>query len=145
MTQMKVWILSAGSYSSWTIVGVFDSNEKLEEFKTLHPKLECSYLDDYNEPETYEVNEPLDMVAKGMWPYNVSMGWDDGKAWADKHHVPVIMQEEGEVPPYERGLEYKGVYHQKTIRMVVWATSEEHAIKIVSEKRREVLANKDTE
>jgi len=55
---MKVYVVTTGEYSDYTIQGIYDSSEKAEYVRTLLEKHHYSYC--INDVEEWEVNTPLE-------------------------------------------------------------------------------------
>ena len=125
----KVYILTRGSYSDYSIVAVFSSLEKLNEFKLAIPDA------DYNDTEEYDINpDDAQMVNSGLALWLVQM----------RHNGDVVS-----VRPRSRSYSSTSclVYGCRPEAMefsmiedVVWARDEQHAVKIVNEKRIVLIA-----
>lgn len=120
----KVFVITKGSYSDYTIVGIYSTS------KGAQRAISLLNIEDVNEIEEYELNELDPLVNKFARGYRI---W-----W-------VSMQRDGTVARVyaERSL-HTYINHRKDGNPAVWgqvlAKSEEHAIKIVNDKRAQLIA-----
>jgi len=120
MDKSTVYVVTDGSYSDYHICGIFDSKEKAEEAKRLFKSK--------NDVEEYLVNDIPDHP-DGMWPFHVSMRRDG-----------TIESMFGEGVDGEVSKNWTPCYDCETIQFHVWATDEQHAVKISNEQRIQILA-----
>lgn len=70
---MKVWLLTSGSYSDYSVMGVFSSLENLE-------KAKAEFLNggsgDCNDPEEFEVDGMLELRSVPVWKASID---EDGR------------------------------------------------------------------
>lgn len=135
-----VYIVTHGEYSDYWIVGAFSTEEKAQEYiDAFKNNKQRNYMyGDFNEIEEYDLDE-LDkctiMTKQGNKFYCVYMYRNGDAEVSDKYPEPI---DEFELikPP-------KGMYADNRwyIRLTLWAKSPEHAVKIVNEKRAQLIAN----
>lgn len=131
-----VYAVSEGSYSDYHVVAVFSSKEKAEEFRRLFPNA------DYNETEEYELDPAVVNLAKrGYNAYRIFMLRDGSVERAEVLAMDYYHENSTEIfrrsgNPYLIG-KGKGT---DVLNATVWAKSEKHAIKIVNEKRAQLIA-----
>lgn len=126
---MKVYILTKGEYSNYHIVAVFSTKEKAEECKIL-------FTDEYTdriEIEEYEIDK-IPECPEGLLPFDVKMYIDTGEAEAHRKSLDCLEEK------YELREDTK---RKKYIYWSGFAKDEQHAIKIVSEKRSQQVVNKE--
>lgn len=115
---MKLYVVTQGKYSDRTIIGIVDDKSLIQ-------------MGDEDEIEVteYELND-LVSIPPGYRNYSVEMN-KDGTAYADPESLmsKLVWSEEWRTDES---------WHTHAI-----ARSEEHAIKIVNEKRIELLANNE--
>jgi len=131
---MKVYVLTAGDYSDYHIVGVFSTKEKAQEFKKLFPAEwnDEYYDDDYDGIKEYDLDyngRYQGMIDNGLHQYDAVMNVETEKGRASLTDVEQLLTDNG----------FNGVY-DGWIYKRVWAKDKDHAIKILSELRRETLA-----
>jgi hypothetical protein len=114
-----IYIVTAGEYSDYHVVSVFDSRDKAESFVEYY-----NDNDNWSEAgiEEYELNEHADQVQKGYNYYFVRMQMDGNTKEICKDTPSNIDNF------LSRDLNNNIIDH-------VWAKDEEHAIKIVNERR----------
>lgn len=123
----KVWILTSGRYSDYAVEGVFSTKEKAE--------IAAKHISEANEPSEMEIDAQEAIIERGI--YLVSMYADGNGARAE-----IYQGEE-----YKLGVKFWSNGYPKPRRKphccsgLVQATSPEHAIKILNEKRIEHIAN----
>ena len=118
----NIYVVTEGSYSDYRICGVFDSKELAEKFTK-------SFGKDYMKIEEYTLNPFSKEVNENFKPFFVR------------------MTSEGEC--VDIGLEVNfgcldskyGFDNNKNLYYSVFAKDEKHAIKIVNEKRIQILAS----
>ena len=144
----KVYVVTDGCYSDYRIMGVFDESHErkaIEYMKRINDR-----DGGYSHIEEYTLNESGEdksfqqtMESLGFSVYDVSMSLDGNDCIVTKRKfAPMDLTsfhiKSAEVPDVSQTDEY-GYYKMVTkdpkIYSTVWAKSEEHAIKIVNEKR----------
>ena len=127
---VKVYLVSTGSYSDWSVRGLFSTREIAEKCKAL--------LEDANDVEEWELDALADRVARG---FHVWMVWskDGGVVDVDQDRA------------YDNGIDtFAGREHIGKVewfpdngdkmRVYVEAADEAHATKIAADKFREHVA-----
>lgn len=121
----KVYGLSAGSYSDYSIVGVFSSAEKREAFKKEFPITWDSYCD-----EDWTLDEGITEIEAGLSPYDVTMDKELNVKRVTKRDSPadrsVRVYDYPQTGPLAHGQ--------------LWARDEAHAIKIMSDRVAQLVA-----
>lgn len=125
---MKVYLVSTGSYSDWSVRGLFSTREIAEKCKAM--------LEDANDVEEWELDALADRVARGV---KVWMVWSkDGGvvdvAYAYDNGIDTLVK------PEHTGKVVWFPDHGDKMRIYVEATDEAHATKIASDKFREHVA-----
>ena len=128
-----VWVVEGGEYSDYRVAGVFSKKEHaVRANKALSTKLEVAKW-------------PLDPCVKellqGYKKYSVVMLRDGTtedvrlELYTYNFVDSVFLWKRTEVPAY------KGKGIPDALSAIVWAKDEKHAVKIVNEKRTEMIAN----
>lgn len=122
---MKVYLVSTGDYSAWTIHGMFSTREVAEKCAKL--------LDEANGVEEWEVDALADRVKRGV---SVWLAWSGTHGVVDVDRVYNFgvdcTQPTGTVDWFPD--------HGDKMRVYVEATDEAHATKIAADKFREHVA-----
>ena len=123
---MKIYIVSDGDYSDYHIIGIYSTREKAEYAKSL-------YL---SENKIWETTlDYLPEHPNGCLPYFVRMDSEGNVKHSGREDPDVISGcKWGAYYLKEEGVEKLEFFFK------MWATDEEHAIKIASEYRRRLLA-----
>lgn len=120
-----IYVVTSGSYSDYGINAVFDDKELAEKFVKLHGS---NY-----DIEEYECNKHKDMLLKNMFPHYVQM----------QENGDVIQCGCYDFDDFKVKINFKEYYKtplQKIMVVLCYARDKEHAIKIASEKRMQVIA-----
>ena len=132
---MKVYLVTTGSYSDFDIEAVFSTKEKAEEFKRIYSstlstlafsKKYSYYVDLNDEILEYDVDSPSE----------------------DWLFTRVDMLQDGEVTDVELAVDcLPGFYdfqnYKRTLVWVVKTQDFDRAVKVVNEKRIQILANNE--
>jgi hypothetical protein len=114
-----IYVVTTGEYSDYGVAGVYTTKEEAEAVKAV--------LRDANDVAEYVLGEGIDKATQGLYPYLVVMHYNGNGAMA---HC-------------QSGLELNP-FHAEAFNMAVsmscWARDEQHAIKILNEKRIQWLA-----
>ncbi len=133
----KVWLIEQGVYSDYRVVGVFSTKENAD--------LVCKEIkksDYHNNPEVREWNlDPgVSQLNKGYLKFRVLMLRN-----GDTEDISPINYFELEEKCYiwerSKAEAYKGKGLKDVLDAEIWAKSKQHAIKIVNEKRGQMIAN----
>lgn len=120
---MKVWVLTKGEYSSYRIVGIFSSEEKVREAKAMREMVED------NEPVEYD----LDQI----------VGWEHGpkfQVMISKETGETRVKFQGEAPRDPGDTQVTGLYEDANPWITVTSPcDEEQAHKIAVEERQDWL------
>ena len=139
----KIYAVARGSYSDYSVVALFTTEEKAKAFMTAVPD------GDYNELETYELDPDVsDRIARGYRLWHVLMRRDgtvekakalDTEAYAlGKTEKPWIWRR-SQAPAF------RGTNTPDCLDSVVWAKDSGHAVKVVNEQRAMMIANGEWE
>lgn len=132
-----VFLLTAGCYSDKRILGIFSSLEmadavkrRLDEPSENESVYKCY---DTNDIESYTLDEFAELGSKDYWFWTVDMGRDGTVHLASKEPDDTVF-------PY--AMPYNGVKYTYTngLLFTVCARNQEHAIKIVNERRAMLIA-----
>jgi len=139
----EIYVVTEGEYSDYHIVGVYDDKALAEQAADI----------DEGDVKTYTVNEHADLISQGLKPYKVYMDRDgnvdrDGNTGGQPRRVDVSggttvfhVWMARDLIGYSRargGPIYRDVGLR--LRATVWARDEQHAVKIVNEKRAQLIA-----
>jgi len=127
----SVWVLTSGSYSDYSVVGVFSTLEIAKDFSKRadnpqHPR--------YNDPFECGIDEFVEPVGKGLFPYTVDILFDGRvlRTWKDTPrtgfgiHSPRLVKE---LRPCG------SPWDEQRLVFEVWSRNEEHAVKIANDGR----------
>lgn len=128
--QMTVYVLTTGAYSDYGIVAIFSSEEKAVQFKKDYPKNEYG---GYNDIEEYDLDNPGDRYIKGRRPFSVSMYRNGDSEGMEFSGVP--GGEDIDYRVYRFGGREICYFYN------VWADSSQHALKIVNERKAQLIAS----
>lgn len=121
---MKIYIITSGSYSDYSIDTVFLDKELAEEYVDKHNNCGDEYYHDDTVIEEYSIEENLD-----KYVYNVSMKRDGGVVhchYSEHSHKDFY---------YEGNKGYEGMYVFYTK-----SRDKKRAIKIANERRTQLIA-----
>lgn len=134
----KIFAVTSGCYSDYHVCALFSSREKAEAFKSAVPDY------DYNDIEEYELDPPTaDLLRRGYSVWNVHMLKDGTTERADRtDNSSYNVGEAGTHRIWERtkARAYRGKGIPDILTAMVWAKTQEQAIKIVNEKRTQMIA-----
>lgn len=117
-----VWVVEDGDYSDYCVIGVYS-----EEASALQAA--SMFGGDVSE---WPLDPGVDEINRGLKPYYVAMSRNGGN---------VSTFQENSLPGEKGYWIYESYGARKHILTTsVWATSKDHAIKIVNEKRIQILA-----
>jgi len=129
---MKVYLVSEGCYSDFTIIGAFSTPEKAKDA--------ADYFNANEHIDEYEIDQDAKQRPVGMKSFSVTMDREGNVVKDEWSHTNVIHECSGSnadndvIYPYGgyRGMPTHASFH-------VWARDEEHAVKIANEKRGALL------
>lgn len=133
----KVYAVSSGSYSDYRVDAIFSSRKLAEDF------IATIKDNNYNDIEEYEIDPPtVDLICRGYSVWRVHMLKDGTterveRMGNDKYDVMNIghaIWERTKAPAYQG----KGI--PDILTSTVWAKTKRQAIKIVNEKRTQMIA-----
>jgi hypothetical protein len=113
-----MYLVTAGSYSDYRVLGVYDTPEKAERARVLY---------DADDVEEFQLNE-MPETPPGLLPWRVVMT-RDGAAY-------LCVRESAPIEPSKELRAYGGGKMTGT----VYAADEKHAVKIINEMRIQALA-----
>ena len=131
---MKIYIVTSGAYSDYRINAVFSTKENAEKFTKLYG------VGDYD-IEEFEVDDEMALINRiideKITIYLVCMDRDG--------NIKEVMKESPSVSLVEELLagKQKPVLYADCMDMCVIAKDEKHAVKIVNEKRVQLIANNE--
>ena len=135
----KIFAVSSGSYSDYRVNAVFSTEELAQEY------MDVVKQSDYNDIEEYEVDPPaVNLLRSGYSVWRVLMLHDgvvESVARTENEYYDVEgtprhwIWERTQAPAFKN----KGIPDALDSR--VWAKTEKQAVKIVNEKRTEMIAN----
>jgi hypothetical protein len=137
--QSKLYAVSTGCYSDYTVRAIFSNREKAQAFIDAVP------YNDYNDIEEYDLDPPtVARLKRGESVWVVWMLRDSTaeKVWRTKIELYNVTD-----PPSHRLWErskapaYKGKGVQDCLVSTVWAKTEKQAVKVANEHRVQMIAN----
>ena len=121
-----VWVIEQGEYSDYRVVGVYTSREKAELVaKALRPT-----WGDKPTVTQWPLNPALEQVNTGLGQFNVTIKRDGTVQFVGVHDFSGMPMEDD----FQLG---RGGY----LTAKVWARDKKHAVKIVNERRAQMIAN----
>lgn len=148
---MKVYVLTTGSYSDYSVEGVFSSIEKCEEYKKKKTEQEIEvYLFNNQEETEDEKNDEIDYIKNyGNFNEPLEMELDDFNILSNRIGFLIDMNiNTGELLSIEKYIDhspletFEKLFPNGEYRIILHADSPEQAIKIANEKRGQYLALK---
>lgn len=136
---MKCYLLSSGSYSDYGVTAVFTTKEAAEAVAARHPNSELQV-------EERELDPGVVRAAEGLYRYRVSLDRESGdvvpyqtcESCGDADALGTVVTEQYWIP---RGSTFGHVNDwPKSVEVMCWARDMNHAVKIASEQRRQILA-----
>jgi len=132
---MKIFIVTSGAYSDYHINAVFSTKENAEKYNKLYAN------GDFEDIEEFEVDDEMALINRirdeKITIYLVCMDRDGNIKETIKESPSISLVEElltGKQKP---------VLYADCMDMCVIAKDEKHAIKIVNEKRTQMIANNE--
>jgi len=130
--MMKVYLVSKGCYSDFTIIGAFSTLEKAKDA--------VDYFNANEGIDEYEIDSEAKQRPAGMKAFRVAMDREGNVIVDEWNHKQVIHECSGSYADDNTVFGYGGYRETPThASFHVWAKDEEHAIKIANEKRGAVL------
>lgn len=132
----SVWFVEQGEYSDYRVVGVYTSEENAEKIKNA---INATGRDDEADVVMRRLDEYIDPFNRGFNAYHVQMARDGttveciNRGWQviGAYDIPVLLGS------FNSSLRRVGTY---ILSGCVYARDETHAIKIVNEKRAQLIA-----
>ena len=142
----KAYIVFKGSYSSRGIVAVFSNKDLAETFvKNHNANCTCLYYDEYD-IEVWDVDSFDERVREGLSYFSVCVAYD-GEVSKPKTIDVNIKNTKVQVEILDEAYfdreDGNDRFHydtKKAICVSCWARNAEHALKIATDKRKEMLA-----
>ncbi len=132
----SVWVIEEGSYSDYSVVGVFSSKENAE--------LVLESLDSCDAAiSEWELDPSVDNLRVGLSLFRVLMLRDGTTELCEKKNLTGYDVGQKNIPHiWERtkAFHYKGKNIPDVLDTTVWAKDEKHAIKIANEQRTRMIA-----
>lgn len=132
----KVYLVTSGCYSDYSISGVFSTREKAEQWATVcHYDLTDQGYDG-SRLEEFDLDEGLVEMDRGLLLFAVDI----------RQNGDILEVSEGGHPssvgPIDSWSTYSGMHARQPPRQTVyvWARDKEHAVKIANERRIDALA-----
>jgi hypothetical protein len=132
----KIYVVSSGCYSDYSISGVFSTKEKSEQWARAcgHDITDKEYGG--GRIEEYELDEGLIEIDRGLLPFRVDIQKNGDVLEVTQHGFPSIIE------PIASWSTYDGFNGARPPRqnVYVWARDRDHAIKVANERRIDALA-----
>ena len=133
MSLRKVWLVTSGEYSDYSVEGVFSTKENAEAFIKAFPK----QYDSYHEPEEWPLDMGVDKIAKGLKSFRVFLDFNTGELYPN-YSTRTEDAFEGEF-----STELTRLHNGGTIFTCnCWAKTSIHAIKIAHDKWAQAKSEK---
>lgn len=127
-----LYAVSAGDYSDYRVIAIFSSRELAEEY------MQAVSDETYNRIEEYELNPPdASFINAGYSVWEVPMLIDGTTERV--HRTNSTSFDIGNVG-HKIWKRSESIGLKDVLRSSVWAKTEQHAIKIVNEKRTQMIA-----
>lgn len=152
MVTNKVYAVSSGSYSDYRIEAVFSTKKKAQEYIDAHPKAEYSW--DEKGIETWDLDPVMYKPREGYAWFSVRMGLQTTGGEEVHQHpsvkmaLPLVPQEDTvsywagwKWPAAHFYIEGKWRIANVYVAPFIEAKDEQHALKIVNERRAAWLAS----
>jgi hypothetical protein len=140
MSGKTIYAVSSGDYSDYRVNALFSTREAAESFM-------ATVKDDYyNAIEEYELDPPtVSLIQRGYSVWRVVMRRDGTVENCDRHD-PRERYNSDDVPSHRiwertKAPAYKGRGIPDALMASVWARTEKQAVKIVNEKRAQIIAS----
>lgn len=140
-----IYAVSSGSYSDYRINALFSTRENAQAFIDAIQGQGREYPEDFNSIEEYELDPPTaDLLKRGYSVWDVLMLRDGTVERVDRSDNSLYSVQDA--PTYRiwgrtKAPAYKGTGTPDGLQAGVWAKSEKAAVKIVNEKRAEMIAS----
>lgn len=135
----QVFAVNSGSYSDYKVDAIFSSRELAQEY------MDTVKQNDYNEIEVYKVDPPtVDLIRRGYSVWCVLMlhdGTTERIKRTENDYYNVGYAPSHSIWERTKALAYKGKGIPDALNSMVWAKTEKQAVKIVNEKRVQMIAN----
>ena len=128
----KVYIVTAGDYSSYRICAVFSTKAKAEEYIAEAARASKDKGRDFNPIEEYELDLYEDKHP-GLYPWRVHMEKDGSTKGFQSWQMSF---------PFDADYSFEFLRHEtECLRNDCWAKDKDHAIKITNELRVRLIAD----
>lgn len=135
----KVYVVTSGSYSDYSIEAIFSTREKAGEFMKTFPDSE------YNGIEDYGIDiDAVDKVRHGYALYKITM-LKNGEIYDRRYQQGISIIENSLSNAMQGGNSHLLNYSDDNRNIIVlfvsvcWAKNEKHAVKIANEKRVQMI------
>lgn len=137
-----IYAVSSGSYSDYRVNALFSAREKAQEF--IDALTKPNSYNDFNDIEEYELDsDTADMIRRGYAIWYVQMQVDGTVDRVERTSTDLFHVGEAGHRVWERSKApaYKGQGIPNLLNSNVWAKTEKAAVKIVNEKRLQMIAS----
>ena len=139
-----IYAVSEGSYSDYRVSAIFSTKVKAQEFIDTMKKQSDSEYDDYNDIKEYQLDPPIaDLLGRGYSVYHVLMlrnGDVERVERTDNGSYDISSAGQSYIWERTKVSAYRGKNVEDALNMKVWAKDEKAAVKIVNEKRAQIIA-----
>ncbi len=132
-----VWVIEQGTYSDYRVVGVYNSKEKADRVA------EWMNKDAYDEASVSEwpLNPAAVELNAGMQQFSVRMLRNGDVEMVQLYESRYATANDHGIWRRSEARAYHGKNAEDCLSSTVWATDEKHAVKIVNERRIQMLAS----
>ncbi len=124
----KIYLVTDGEYSDYHIIGVYTTKELAEEAVKCYTGYSTPGIEEYD-LDTIPDHPP------GLYPFQVIMN-RAGDGEASRQEVGALMEDK----PEETWTRFEGMHKTGNYSFRVWASDNQHAIKIANERRAQLIA-----
>lgn len=135
-----VWVVECGEYSDYRVVGVFSSEANAQ---LVADAIRAGEYGEGPDVAKWELDPAVDALNQGHRLWYVVMLRDGAVERVDRQTLSAyeIGHTAAHIWKRTKAPAYKGKGIPDALTMTVWAKDETHAVKIVNEKRAQMIAN----
>ena len=136
----KVYLVTSGSYSDYSVVGVFSSRENAVEFMS---RVGEGDYNNWNDVDEMDLDATLPQIRAGLTPWFVEMHRDGKTDRIERKELSDYgsTSEGAGIWRRSQAPAFRGQGLDDLLHANVFASSAEHAVKIANEYRTQMIAN----
>ena len=136
---MKVWLLTRGEYSDYSVVGIYSTKKKAQKTAAFMERIEQG---DVHEPKEWEMDDPHPHP-EGFLPFYVWMD-EEGNVINEPNTGFLSQPPAAEITKVDCRTYDSSSWRVTCWRVTCWAKDAAHAIKIAGDLRRMEMAKVTT-